>query len=120
MIHIYLFLICILSVEIILRFSLLERLRDINLFSKKIFQVLTSKNISDHWKEIIIPAYSLSMMRFSLSILVTLLIVIFLFLIMNFIFEGFLAHLFSTYGIIESMLMSSFYLFLKSRLIANE
>ena len=69
MIHITLLMVCILSVEVFIKFNLLSSLNEILLIFNKVKTVIPNKHISDHWKEKVIPTYSKKIMFFSLKIL---------------------------------------------------
>ena len=58
MIHFILLLVCILSVEVFIRLNFLSHLDSI-LKLTKVTYVIPRNNISDHWKEKVIPAYAL-------------------------------------------------------------
>jgi hypothetical protein len=57
----------ILASEAMLRLPLIRSARGLAQVSKKSMHVLASKKISDHWKERILPAYSLRMARNSVG-----------------------------------------------------
>ena len=81
--------------------------------SKKAISTISNKNISDHWKENIIPKYSLQMMKYSLKMLLILFSIIFIFVIANNLFSGFLEFAFSLNGIIESILLAFSYVYIR-------
>jgi hypothetical protein len=117
MIHLFLLLVCILSVEVFIRLNFLSHLDSILKVTKKVTYVIPNNNISDHWKEKVIPAYALSIMKYSLQILLILFLIISLFFIADFFFNDFLAFTFSLIGIIESMVFAFGYVFLRKSLI---
>ena len=78
--------ICFLSVEILIRSKYLNVISSTIKLVKKAIYVIMSKNISDHWKENIIPKYSLKIMNFSLKSLFTLLTLTSIFLLLEIIF----------------------------------
>lgn len=55
-------------VEIFIRLNSLSRIKDLNRILKKVSRVLTSSRISDHWKEKVLPRYSLMLFKQSLLI----------------------------------------------------
>ena len=81
MIHLLLLLVCILSVEVFIRLNFLSYLDSILKVTKKVAYVIPNNNLSDHWKEKVIPAYALRIMKYSLQILLILLLILSLFLI---------------------------------------
>ena len=117
MIHLLLSLVCILSVEVFIRLNFLSYLDSILNVTKKVTFVIPKSNISDHWKEKVIPAYALRIMKYSLQILLILLLIMSLFFIVDFFFNDFLAFTFSWIGIIESMIFAFGYIYLRKSLI---
>jgi len=117
MIHLLLLLVCILSVEVFIRLNFLLHLDSIIKVTKKVTYVIPKNNISDHWKEKIIPAYALRIMKYSLQILLILLLIMSLFFISDYFFNDFLAFTFSLIGIIESMVIAFGYVYLRKLFI---
>jgi hypothetical protein len=85
--------------------------------TKKVIYVIPQNNISDHWKEKVVPAYALRMMKYSFQILLILLLIMTLFFIADYFFNDFLAFTFSLIGIIESMVFAFGYVYLRKSLI---
>tara|TARA_B100000989_G_scaffold297592_1_gene283784 strand:+ start:2840 stop:3196 length:357 start_codon:yes stop_codon:yes gene_type:complete len=117
MIHLLLLLVCILSVEVFMRLNFLSYLDLILKMIKRVTYVIPKNNISDHWKEKIIPVYALRIMKYSLQILLILLLIISLFFISDYFFNDFFAFTFSWIGIIESMVFAFGYVYLRKSLI---
>lgn len=117
--HLLLLLLCILSIEIIIRSNFLSNLNSIIYISRKAINILPSSKISDHWKEIVIPSYALKIMNFSIKILFTLVFIISLFLIIELVNEGFISFTISLIGILESVICASLFLYLR-HLFVNE
>ena len=117
MIHLLLSLVCILSVEVFIRLNFLSYLASILKVTKKVTFVIPKSNISDHWKEKVIPAYALRIMKYSLQILLILLLILSLFFIADFFFNDFLVFTFSLIGIIESMVFAFGYVYLRKLFI---
>ena len=115
--HIVLLLVCIVSVEVFIRLNFLSLLDSILKVTKKVIYVISQNNISDHWKERAVPAYALRIMRYSLQILLILLLILSLFLIADFFFNDFLALTLSLIGIIESMVFAFGYVYLRKSVI---
>ena len=111
--HLILFVSCFLSVEIVIRSNYLSLLNSTIKVSKKAISIILNKNISDHWKENIIPKYSLQMMKYSMQMLLILFLIIFIFVIADNFFSGFLAFIFSWKGIIESILLAFSYAYIR-------
>ncbi len=115
--HLILLLVCILSVEIFVRSNLSSILSSALKVPKRVAHVITSANISDHWKEKVIPAYALRMMKVSLQILLIILAILSLFLFADYFFDSFLAYTLSFFGIIESMIFAISYGYFKTSII---
>ena len=115
--HLILLIICFLSVEIFIRSNYLNLIRSLKNVSKKAIYIILNKNISDHWKENIIPKYSLQMMTYSLQMLLILFLIIFIFFIADNLFSGIFAFLLSWNGIIESILIAFSYTYIRKLII---
>jgi hypothetical protein len=85
--------------------------------TKKATYVIPQNNISDHWKEKVVPAYALRMMKYSLQILLILLLILSLFLIADFFINNFLTLTLSLIGIVESLVFAFGYVFLRKSFI---
>lgn len=113
MVHLFLIIVCILSVEVFIRLSFLSNIDLILKVTRKVAYVITQNNISDHWKEKIIPAYALRIMKYSLQILVILLLILSLFVITDLFYNNFLAFTLSLIGIIESIFFAFGYTYIR-------
>ena len=113
MIHLFLILVCILSVEVLIRLNFLSYLDSILRVTKKVADVIPKNNISDHWKEKVIPVYAFSIMKYSLQILLILLLIMSLFFIADLFQNNFLTFTLSLIGIIESMVFAFGYVYLR-------
>ena len=111
--HLLLLFICILFVEILIRSNYIPLIKSLTKVSKKAISTILNKNISDHWKENIIPKYSFQMMNYSLQMLLILFLIIFIFVIADNFFSGFLEFTLSWNGIIESVLISFSYAYIR-------
>ncbi len=109
--HCILLLICILSVEILIRLNFLSHLELILSVTKKVTHIIPQNSISDHWKEKIVPAYALRIMKSSLQILLILLFVLSIFLIAELFFNDFFKFVLSLIGASESLVFASGYIF---------
>lgn len=111
--HLILFVICLFSIEVLIRLNYIFFFYETLKVSKKAIRIILNKKISDHWKEIIIPKYSLNMMVFSLQMLLIFLFIFSAFLIADFFLNDFLGFIFSLNGIFESILFASSYAYLR-------
>ena len=117
--HLILFVICLLSVEIFIRSNYIYLFKSTIIVGKKATYIVLNKKISDHWKENIIPKYSLQMMKYSLQMLLIIFLIILFFVIANNLFNGFLTFSLSWHGIIESLLIAFSYAYIR-KLNLNE
>ncbi len=115
--HLILLFICFLSAEIFIRSNYIHLINSTINVSKSAISTILNKNISDHWKENIIPKYSLQMMKYSLQMLFILFLVIFIFVISDKLFSGFLVFTLSWNGIIESILLAFIYAYIRKLII---
>lgn len=111
--HLLLLVLCSVSVELFVRSNCIALINSIIKLCKKSIYVISTKNISDHWKESIIPTYSLQLMKFSIQILLIFLSIVFIFLISSNFFSGFLDFTFSWKGIIASIFFSFGYVYFR-------
>ena len=115
--HLILFVICLLFVEIFIRSNYISLIKSLVEVSKKAINIISNKNISDHWKENIIIAYSLQMMKSSFKMLLILILIILIFLIADNIYNGFFVFTFSLNGIIESILFAFSYAYIRKSIV---
>lgn len=117
MTHLLILLVCIFSVEVFIRSHFLSHLDSILKVTQKVTNVISKNNISDHWKEKVIPAYALRIMKYSLQILLILLLIMSLFFITDLFLNDFLAYTFSLIGVMESMVFAFGYVYLRKSFI---
>ena len=110
-------MICLLTVEVLIRSNYIALSNSIIKVSKKATSIILNKNISDHWKENIIPKYSLQVMKDSLQMLLIFLLIIFIFLITDNFFTGFLIFTLSLNGIIKSILFAFIYAYIRKLIL---
>ena len=111
--HLVLLLVCILSVEVFILCNFLSVLDAILKVTKKVVYIIPNQNISDHWKEKVVTAYALKIMKFSLQILLILLLILSFFIFADYLLKGFLAFTLSFIGIMESMVFAFGYVYLR-------
>ena len=111
--HLILFVICLLSVEIFIRSKYVALFASLIKVSKKAIYLISNKNISDHWKENIIPKYSFQMMKYSLLMLFILFLILFIFFVAGNLFIGFIPFTLSWNVIIESILFAFSYAYIR-------
>ena len=112
--HIFLLMVCLASIELIYVFNFSQCLGSLLITTKKVIHIIPNKKISDHWKELVVPYYATSIIRSSLRILSMLLIIIILIITIDIIISDFLIFIFSFNGIVESLVFSCLYVFLRN------
>ena len=115
--HLILLVICLLSVEIFIRSNYTSLINTSINTSKKAISIILNKNISDHWKENIIPKYSIKIINYSMQMLLIFLLIIFIFLIADNLYSGFLEFTLSMNGIIESIFITFCYTYFKKLIV---
>jgi hypothetical protein len=112
-VHLLLFLTCILFIEFVLFFSIKSKF--INIFSllQKIIRYISSIKISDTYKEKVIPRLSIILLVESIKLLLIMSTIAFLLFLTIIEFNEFNKFIFSMYGLIEGLLFS--YCYLKTR-----
>ena len=115
--HLILFFNCLLSVEIFISSNYIPLIISTIRLSKKSLSTILNKNISDHWKEYIIPKYSIQMMKVSLQMLLIFLLIIFIFVFVDNFLSDFLKFTFSLNGIVESILFAFSYAFIRKLIV---
>ncbi len=115
--HVVLLVICFFSIEVLFRSNYIDLIYSIIKLSKKASYTIFNKNISDHWKEKIIPTYSLQMMKSSILMLLNILLIIFIFIFADKFFDSFLKFTFTLKGIIESILFAFIYAYIRKSIL---
>ena len=113
MFHILILLVCILSIEIFIRLKFLYLLDLLCKVTIKVTRVIPAGNISDHWKERVIPKYALIIMKYSIQMLLILFIIFSLFFIGDYFINDFLKFFLSLVGFIESVVFAFGYVYLR-------
>ncbi len=117
MIHLVILIVCILSLEILLWLNF-QHLLDSHLkVTRQIIHILPKGSISDHWKERVIPAYALRIMKYSIQMLMILLLIFSLLFIVDYFITDFFRFTLSVAGIVESLVFAFGYLYLRKSLI---
>ena len=111
--HLSLLLCCIFSVEIFIYREIKNKLALSKSIIIKVLKVLISKNISDHWKEKVIPQYALFILKNSFNILITLISIVLVFSVPFYLETTFFNYFVSLLGIIESLVICYLYLIIR-------
>ena len=109
----YLVVACVLSIELFLRLKFMSYVNSIGRNLSKVFHVIMASNISDHWKEKMVPVYAFILLKNSLLILGILFLIILVFSAFIVLSSKFLALLLSITGIAMSIVISLTYLKLR-------
>ena len=104
--------------ELLKFINLTKVLKNLFYFSKKIIKIILSNKISDRWKEKILLRYSFDLIKSSLIIFITLLIILTMIYLGNYFNNRFILFLFSLKGIISASIYIFFYV--KIRNFLNE
>ena len=111
--YLYLVIACILSIELFLRLKFMSYVNSIVKNMNKVFRVIISSNISDHWKEKMVPVYAFILLKNSLLILGILFLIILVFSAFIVLSSKFLTLLLSIIGVAMSIVISFTYLKLR-------
>ena len=117
---------CICGVELLIRAPLQDSLATLLRYAGKSSHVIRSSRISDHWKEKVLPAYSLTVARESLKLLAIFLVVFALLLVLSlaldflFLTPGATAGFLSSWpGILFATLASITYYYARRRILSQ-
>lgn len=113
--YVYLVVACVLSIELLLRLKFMSYVNSIGRNSNKALHVIMASNISDHWKEKMVPTYAFILLKNSLSILGIFFLIILVFSAFLVLSSKFLIVFLSFTGITISILIS--FVYLKLRII---
>ena len=111
--YVYLVVACVLSIELFLRLKFMSYVNSIGKNTNKVFRLIISSNISDHWKEKMVPVYAFILLKNSLLILGMLFLIILVFSAFIVLSSKFLALLLSVAGVATSIVISFTYLKLR-------
>ena len=115
--HLALLMVCILSVEFFIRLNFLLVIDSLFKVIRKVIYVIFKKNISDHWKEKVIPIYALRIMKYSLQIFLILFLIIIVFASASYFFNDLIRLTLSIFGIMESMIFAFGYAYIRKSLV---
>ena len=108
--YLYLIIACVLCIELFLRLKFISYVNSILKDTNKVFHIIISSNISDHWKEKMVPTYAFILLKNSLSILGILFLIILVFFAFIVLSTKFLTVLLSFTGVAMSIFISLTYL----------
>ena len=110
-------MICILSVEIFIRSKFFFLLFSLLNILEKAIHIIPAGNISDHWKERVVLAYALKIMKYCIYMLLITLIIVSLFFVGDYFLKNFLEFTLSFMGIVYSIVFACGYVFLRKFLV---
>ncbi len=113
--YLYLIIACVLSIELFIRLKFIFYVNSIFKNTNKVFHLIISSNISDHWKEKIVPEYAFILLKNSLLILGILFLIILVFTFFTMLSSKFLILILSITGVAISVFIS--FVYLKLRII---
>ena len=113
--YVYLIVACVLSIELFLRLKFMSYVNSIFKNTNKVLRLIISSNISDHWKEKMVPVYAFIILKNSLSILGILFLIILVFSAFIVLSSSFLTLILSITGVAISIVIS--FIYLKLRII---
>ena len=123
-VHLAAMVICICGVELFSRAPLYETIVALLQYAKKSTHVIASRKISDHWKEKVLPTYSLRVAQNSLKLLFIFLVIFSALLLLSkaldflFLAETTTVGYLSTWrGILFATLASTIYYYVRSSLL---
>ena len=111
--YLYLIVACVISIELFLRLKFMSYVNSIGRILNKVFHVIMASNISDHWKEKMVPTYAFILLKNSLLILGILFLIILVFSAFVVLSSKFLTLILSITGVAMSIVISFTYLKLR-------
>ena len=111
--YLYLVIACVLCIELFLRLKFISYVNSILKNTNKVFHIIISSNISDHWKEKMVPKYAFILLKNSLLILGILFLIILVFSAFIVLSSKFLTLILSVTGVATSIVISLTYLKLR-------
>lgn len=115
--HLYLIMACIFGIEVLSKSGFLSRLNNVVETAKKVSHIIIAANISDHWKEKMVPTYAFIILKNSSLILAILIAIILVFFCFSLISNELIAYTLSMKGILESVIVAYVYIKVKSFLV---
>ena len=112
--HLILLALCLFIVEIFIWSNYITLINSLIAVMKKAIHTILNKNISDHWKEKMIPQYSKNMIVVSLNLLSIILPILSFLLLIKYLHVEFFEFLFSLKGIFASMIFGFGYLYFRN------
>jgi len=108
--HFILLCCCCVSIELFFKKNSFDLFYAIIKISKKSLKIIKSSNISDHWKEKVIPHYALLILKLSIIMFFILLLILLIFFIPLFFIPNYNDFILSINFILESLFISFIYI----------
>ena len=118
--HIILFVICVVLIEILIRFNFFRLIYSLFLVLRKVIIIIPNSKISDHWKEKVVLTYSIRIMEYTFKVFFILFIFSLSLIFVDKFKSGFLEFIFSFLAFIESIILGTIYVYLRKLIYKNE
>ena len=106
---------CICAIEIFIRFDALVFIGKVQQKISRFIWLMSATNVSDHWKERVVPIYAFIILLNTLKLAGLLALIACIFLCIHIVFVDFYQFSFSAYGFFWSFFFSSAYIKLMKR-----
>ncbi len=116
--HLVLVIFCVVAIEFFMRIDALAFVHNMVEKFASFAKLMSSNNISDHWKEKVIPSYALIIIINACKFLAVFFLIVGLFAGLGWIFDGFFQLSISMIGMLEMLLFSLLYLKIRPKLMA--
>jgi hypothetical protein len=110
---------CAVAIELFVRIDALVFVHKMYEKFSSFAKLMSTKNVSDHWKEKVIPSYALIIIINALKFLGVLLLIVALFTGLVLFFDGFFQFSMSAIGIVEMLLFSLLYLKIRQKFMTS-
>jgi len=107
---------CVAAIEIFVRTKALNFIGNMQAKFASFFKIVSSSNVSDHWKERVIPKYALIIIINALKFLAVLGLIVVVFIGFHLLFEEFFQFSISVIGMTEMLVFSALYIKMRPKL----
>jgi hypothetical protein len=114
--YLSMFIFCLIMIESFFYYNIYNHLKNILFFLKKIVKIISSKKISDFWKQKSMLMYSSKIFNYYLNLMLWLFCVVSVFVLFSFFVEGFLLLFCTVKGNIYILMLSASYIFVRNKL----
>jgi hypothetical protein len=120
LIHLVLLLASAAAIEIFIRLGFMKALESVVDVTGKARRVVLSGNISDHWKELVLPTYSTQIIKACLRMLLVLGLMVACFLAGDLLLPGTLDYVMSAAGLLESVVIGMAYIGIRRSIVSHQ